>query len=325
MKQPEISIIIPIYNMKVTLMKCLESIKKSSYKSYEVILVDDASNDQPFKSLKDSAYIKLQLEKRSGPAAARNKGVQLATSNILLFIDADVELQYDTLEKVIETFKENDIAAVVGDYTIKCGQRNFISDYKNLLHTFYHSTGKRFTTTFFTACSAVKKDVFITSGGFEEKIGPDAEDIALGYKLKRMGYKILLNPEIQVKHNKLFTFHSLIRTDIFYRGVPWVKLMLRYKKISNDLNTNYCDIISVFSIYSLFLCLIMNFFFKISIMPFILGFFCIFIIVELKFLTYIFNLRGFMFVLKTIFMKMVYDVCCGLAVLIGIIEILIGM
>ncbi len=74
---------------------------------------------------------------------------------------------------------------------------------------------------------------------------PAIEDIELGYRLTHAGRKVILCPEIQVKHLKLWTLHNMVRTDFLYRALPWTELTLRSKEIPDTLNLRVSQRISV--------------------------------------------------------------------------------
>jgi glycosyltransferase involved in cell wall biosynthesis len=135
----KVFVIIPTYNMNESILLCLNSIKKSNFKDYEIILVDDCSNQCPFEMTKSYGCKQLRLTKRSGPGAARNRAAAIAEGEIFLFVDVDVEVEPDTIGKVAAFLEHNqNIAAVVGDYTLTPGKLNFTSVYKNLFHIYYH-------------------------------------------------------------------------------------------------------------------------------------------------------------------------------------------
>ena len=74
-------------------------------------------------------------------------------------------------------------------------------------------------------------------GGFDKRYGqPSIEDIELGCRLKKSGYKIQLNKHIQVKHLKYWGIVSLIKTDVINRALPWIELILKDGQIVDDLN-----------------------------------------------------------------------------------------
>jgi len=126
---------------------------------------------------------------------------------------------------------------VFGSYDDTPGEPNFLSQYKNLLHHYVHQTGAESASTFWAGCGAVRRDVFLEVGGFDERFGrPSIEDIELGYRLRRAGYRIRLCKDLQGKHWKRWGPLSLLRSDFLDRALPWAALMRREGRILNDLN-----------------------------------------------------------------------------------------
>ena len=105
MQIPIISIIIPVYNAANHLRKCLLSVSQSTYKDYECIVVDDASNDESGGVAKGFAVKVVELNRNCGVSFARNEGAKAALGNILFFIDADIEIPPDTLSKIARGFE----------------------------------------------------------------------------------------------------------------------------------------------------------------------------------------------------------------------------
>jgi GT2 family glycosyltransferase len=192
----------------------------------------------------------LRLPTCGGPARARNLGAQAAKGDILFFVDADVAICRDTIENVAIAFtQEPDLAALIGSYDDAPGAPNFLSQYKNLFHHYTHQTASEDASTFWGACGAIRREVFLSMGGFDERYRkPCVEDIELGYRLKREGYRIRLCKELQVKHLKRWEAISLLRAEIFYRALPWTELILRDRQFVNDLNlklsTRLCVILT---------------------------------------------------------------------------------
>lgn len=242
-----ISILIPVYNGGKTLAVCLESVYKSAYTQFECIVVDDHSSDDSTVIAEAFNTRIIRLEEQMGAAFARNKGAEAARGNVLLFIDSDVKIYPDSLEKIVKTFEENpDIAALFGSYDDQPGCPDFFSQYKNLFHHYTHQISREDASTFWSGCGAIKREVFKEVGGFNQRRYANAsiEDIELGSRLTSRGYRVLLCKDLQVKHLKQWTFISLLRADIFYRAVPWSKLMLERHEIIRDLNLQMSDRIS---------------------------------------------------------------------------------
>lgn len=241
---PYISIIVPVYNGERFLRRGLEPLIRSGY---EVIVVDDCSTDKSAEISRQMGATVLHMPRQSGPAAARNQGAQVARGEILFFVDADVVLQSDSLERVADNFVKNpDIAAVFGSYDDDPAEVNFVSQYKNLLHHFVHQHSSIDAVTFWAGCGAVRREVFLAVGGFnsDQYPRPAIEDIELGYRMRARGYRILLDKQLQAKHLKKWNLKSLLHADIFCRAVPWSNLILESKGMVNDLNLQTRDRIS---------------------------------------------------------------------------------
>ncbi|MDH3903739.1 MAG: glycosyltransferase family 2 protein, partial [Xanthomonadales bacterium] len=96
--QPRVSVIIAVYNGGTDLEKCLAAVRASTYPLFECILVDDASTDGMVIAAAERHNARvIRLEAQGGPARARNIGVKEAGGDIILFTDADVLLQHDTI------------------------------------------------------------------------------------------------------------------------------------------------------------------------------------------------------------------------------------
>ncbi len=243
-KDPYISVVVPVRNGSQYIDKCLLAFKESTYEQFEVIVVDDASTDNTVEIAQKTGVKIVILDKLSGPAAARNRGAESARGDILLFIDADVVINNDTIELIAKAYTENpSISAVFGSYDDKPEAPDFISQYRNLLHHYVHQIAKRDATTFWTGCGAIRKSVFDELGGFDEIRHPipSMEDIEIGLRMSEQGYKIILDKNIQVTHLKHWGFYSLIKTDIFQRAVPWSQLILERKLLPRDLNLRFRD------------------------------------------------------------------------------------
>lgn len=237
-----ISIIMPVYNGHDFIVKSLPPLISMMQRGEvrEVIVVDDSSTD-------DTAQIAAELGARVrssggrlGPGAARNQAAEQAVGDILWFVDADVIIHDDAASYMHEGFSEPGVVSVFGSYDDQPPAQNFLSQYKNLVHHFYHHRGRKEASTFWAGCGAVRKEAFLAVGGFdvERYTRPSIEDIELGYRLREAGGKILLIPELQSTHLKVWRFFNLIHTEVFCRAIPWARLMISQTGIVDDLNVS---------------------------------------------------------------------------------------
>ncbi len=243
----KISVIIPVYNGGASFYRCLSSLAEALPQPTEIIVVADGDTDGSSELANQFGARVFRLPVSQGPAKARNIGARAATGDILFFVDADVEIGPDTIDQVARIFDSDpDLAALIGSYDDTPGARNFLSQYRNLLHHYTHQTACEEASTFWGACGAIRRDIFLKMGGFDENYRyPSVEDIELGYRLKKAGYKIRLCKTVQVKHLKRWGAVSMLKADFFYRALPWTELIMRDRQPMNDLNLKWESRISV--------------------------------------------------------------------------------
>jgi GT2 family glycosyltransferase len=129
---------------------------------------------------------------------------------------------------------------VIGSYDDQPAAPGIISRYRNLLHHYTHQNGSPEAQTFWAGCGGIRRDVFLSVGGFDENFRkPSVEDIDLGYRLRKAGHRIRLVPDWRVKHLKRWTFADLVFTDIGHRAIPWTRLLRREGRLDNDLNIDH--------------------------------------------------------------------------------------
>ncbi|MBF0594273.1 MAG: glycosyltransferase family 2 protein [Candidatus Omnitrophica bacterium] len=248
-----LSLITPVYNSPETLKAFLDAVFQSTYKDFELILIDDASSEDYRPLLKEYPVVFKRLEQRRGAFTARNLGVQESRGDILFFLDADVIIRPDTLEKVMDVFRQRaDISVLIGSYDDDPGAHNAVSQFKFICHHYIHQHEKEFIGSFWSGCGAIKKALFCELGGFNTELFHDRNaviDIDFGYQLRRKGVKVYNARDIQVKHLKKLSFIEWIQTDIFVRGLPWMKIILKYHDFSPTLNINYWSITSLICVW----------------------------------------------------------------------------
>ncbi|EOU1113513.1 glycosyltransferase family 2 protein [Clostridium perfringens] len=110
------SVIVPVYNAEKYLGRCIESIQKQSYTNWELILIDDGSNDSSWKIIKDYINMDYRIhgisQKNSGPGIARNVGIEHSNGEYIVFIDADDYIDKDYLLLLAPKAKQNDLVFI---------------------------------------------------------------------------------------------------------------------------------------------------------------------------------------------------------------------
>ncbi|MBR4455265.1 MAG: glycosyltransferase family 2 protein [Solobacterium sp.] len=117
---PEVSVVVPIYNVADYLPKCLDSIMNQTYSDFEVILVNDGSTDRSPQiaedyTKKDERFRVLHKE-NGGLSDARNEGMKQAVGKYICFVDSDDFLEPDMIESCVKSLERYDADMVIFDY-----------------------------------------------------------------------------------------------------------------------------------------------------------------------------------------------------------------
>ena len=200
-KQPLISIVLPVYNREKLVLNSIESVLNQTYKNFELIVVDDYSNDNThsvISSIPDKRIKLLKHDKNRGASAARNTGIKASRGDWIAFHDSDDLWNKNKLEKQVETILtvEADIAV------IHCGLQYFDFD-----------SGKKLNTRIIkgninnlvksnvgmipgTPTMVIRKSSLDDVGYFDETI-PANEESELGIRIAKK-YKFKLVDEVLV-------------------------------------------------------------------------------------------------------------------------------
>ncbi len=233
-RPPALSVIVPARDAADTLPKALSALLRSDLprEQWELIVVDDASTDATVQVAGRYADAVLELPgpRPFGPAYARNRGCDIARGDVVVFIDADVCVHPDTLRKFADLFgADTSLGAAFGSYDANPATPGLVSQYRNLLHHHVHQRSGGEAETFWAGCGAVRRAVFVDADMFDEwhYPRPQIEDVELGARIRALGHRIVLRPDIQATHLKRWTLVGLLRTDLLDRGVPWTRLLVQ--------------------------------------------------------------------------------------------------
>jgi len=208
------AIIIPTFNRCDVLIQTLGNLSKLDYPEsrWELVVVDDGSNDNTEMAVRTwincnrlrARYIR---QENSGPAKARNLGVAATRAEVLVFIDNDILVQPDFLQKHVEAITKNRGCWIMGRiaFSAKLLETPFGRYRASLTEKFYdlHSSNKIEETNGITAANlSLPISDFNRLGAFDEKFTiASSEDWDLGIRAREMGIKVLYHPGITVVHN----------------------------------------------------------------------------------------------------------------------------
>ena len=255
-----ISVIVPAYRAAHLLPGVLAPLLEMQQRGdvIEVLVIDDCSPDDTAEVAQRLGARVLRTPRNGGPGAARNLAAAEARGNILWLVDSDVIADPSGAAIIAEAFRDPTVKAVFGSYDTTPAGTPWFSRYKNLVHRFYHQRGRREARTFWAGCGAVERALFLRIDGFDVETYkvPSIEDIELGYRISAAGGRILLLPDLEAKHLKVWTIRNGIFTDIYRRALPWSRLMIAREGLSDDLNTGKSERIKAVIAIAFFLALI---------------------------------------------------------------------
>ncbi len=219
---PRLSVIVPATDGPPTLDRCLSALSPLLEGGDELIVVREPPG--------------------AGPAEARNQGAEEAHGDVLVFVDADVEVHADSLDLIRRRFADDaGLAAVFGSYDDTPAAPGAVSNFRNLLHHHVHSSSAGRAQTFWAGLGAVRRHAFLEAGGFGagRYPRPSVEDIELGLRLSGAGAAIELDPRIRGCHLKRWTLARMVSTDFTDRGIPWTRLLIDRREAPAVLNLGW--------------------------------------------------------------------------------------
>lgn len=181
-----ISIIIPTYNEQAHIKACLESLLSQTYTPTEIIVVDDGSTDQTRSLIKSFKNVKLLTQSHQGPGKARNLGARKSRGDILVFVDADMAFDPKFITHLTAPIRKNQSLGTFSKQELVANMDNPWARSWSLIRGF--KDGHMHPPDFpdqQPVFRAIKKKVFLKSGGFDPSRGYD-DDWSLSQRLGLM-------------------------------------------------------------------------------------------------------------------------------------------
>jgi glycosyltransferase involved in cell wall biosynthesis len=206
-EQMLVSVIIPTYNSARFLGVCLESLKNQSWKEVEVIVVDDGSTDGTLAIAEKYECIVVSNPKK-GRAEAKNEGIRHSAGEYFFFIDSDMELSYNTINKCVRLASQGSSVGGVVVPERSVGE-SFWVRVRDFERSFYSESIIE-SARFFPAW--LVREV----GGFEEGL-VFFEESTLPYKIQRKGcYRFLRTDPLIFHHEEDFSLGAWLRKKFYY-------------------------------------------------------------------------------------------------------------
>ncbi|HEX4735760.1 MAG TPA: glycosyltransferase [Thermoleophilaceae bacterium] len=229
---PSASVIVPTYNRPVALARTLEALRDMDVAadSLEIVVVD-TGGDENGEATAEANGVTYARRTDAGVASARNHGAGLASGELLLFVDDDIVVEPSNLRRHAAIHQEHERCLVSGHWAFDPALRRkleqtplgrFRLSYEDLYNKpaglgGEGQTGQVHPLTLAAANLSIRKDVFWSLGGFDERFPVGAEDQDLSWRAARAGCTLVYDFDIRVIHNDQHTgFAALCRR--FERG-----------------------------------------------------------------------------------------------------------
>ena len=269
-KNPQISVIIPIYNCEKYIKECLSSLIKQTFKNFEIICINDGSNDDTLKILKNfeakDERINIFNQNNSGAGIARNVGMKKSKGEYLIFLDSDDIFKKTMLEELYIKIKENESDVVI------CNSQNFEKKkwWKKYYKKNYLIKDNIIKQKTFSSLD-IEKDFFnlfiwwpwdkLFKRKYIENLGIEYQNLKSSEDLffvavsviaaKKISYldKILINHRIGIKNS---VSNSRQKSwDNFYYALKELKRFIKEKGLYKRFKQDFINYVASFSIWQL--------------------------------------------------------------------------
>ena len=194
---PRLSVVIPTYNRASSVVRLLEQLAKQSVspERFEVVVVDDGSAEDPtprVSALRLPYACRVERQKNAGAAAARDRGAKLATGEVVLFLDDDMQLGPDVVAAHLEIHERDPRAVVLGrlhpdpDMKLELFERFHADVLERFAADVLAGETNANGTNVYTGNVSMRRDAYLRVGGFDPAFG-HAEDAELGVRLEKDG------------------------------------------------------------------------------------------------------------------------------------------
>jgi len=222
MSKPKISVVIPALNEEKYIESTLKALRCSDYKGkFEIIVGDGGSKDRTLRIARK--YADKVVVTGRGIAKGRNAGAAVAKGDVLLFVDADTVVMYNTLSEFERVFKDRRVVAATCPILLMSHLYKDFMAYWELNQLVKLSITKVKIPHIVGSCFAARKKVFDEVGGFDETV-ETLEDLELAERLGKKGRVVfdektlvLTSPRRINKWGVVGSFLKAVKAYIKYR------------------------------------------------------------------------------------------------------------
>jgi glycosyltransferase involved in cell wall biosynthesis len=210
-----LSVIIPNRNGGATIEKCLAAVFASSHNNYEVIVIDDCSTDDSVEKIEKYPCRLYRLPRHGGASQARNTGARHSRGDILFFLDADCLPTPEALRLAEESARRHGESVIIGGtYTSVAADNKFFSTFQSVYINYCESKRPQDPDYIATHAMVIHAATFRQTGGFLEHFMPILEDVEFSHRLRREGFRLVMEPALLVRHIFNFTLRRSLANAV---------------------------------------------------------------------------------------------------------------
>lgn len=200
---PTVTLAIPCFNAEQHIRGALESILRQSIAVEEIVVVDDGSTDRTRDAVSLLPGVRLISHgENRGIAASRNSAWQAARGEVVVYMDADCIAEPGFLASLLQGY-EDDTVAGVGGCGIEAIDNTMYDRWRREVLFQHWGAEPRETVPFlFGLCSSYRRSVLQQLGGFDTLFRTSGEDMDMGFRMNRAGYRLLYTPDGVVNHQR---------------------------------------------------------------------------------------------------------------------------
>jgi len=208
----EVSVIVPVYNSEQFIGKCVASLLASNYNpsSFEIICVDNGSSDGSLRILRSfEPAIRVLVEPKRGPSAARNAGLREASGVFVAFTDSDCMVDPDWLAAMVRALQQTP-ADAVGGRILARPEAGAVDRFGELVHDHRNAIEVCHPPYMIGMNLAMRRDLLVSIGAFDEH-WLRIEDVDLSYRLLAAGKQLGYCDEAVIYHHNRDKLWTLMR------------------------------------------------------------------------------------------------------------------
>jgi cellulose synthase/poly-beta-1,6-N-acetylglucosamine synthase-like glycosyltransferase len=190
-------VVIAAFNEQPVIARTIRAVLRNHYEPLDIIVVDDGSSDgthdEVLRHFGDNPAVRVLRQENAGKSAALNRGIAMATGEIIIALDADTVFTKDTIERLVRHFADPRVGAVAGN--VKVGNRiNPLTYWQSIEYVTSQNLDRRAYAAINSvsvvpgAVGAWRREAILQAGGYSSDTM--AEDMDLTWRIRRIGWRI---------------------------------------------------------------------------------------------------------------------------------------